>query len=91
MAKSGPRGFSEFQSGSVFRLDLKHGIEFGNLEKLAYFLARPDEFHMSILVPNRRPDANELAETKAVNVIKFGHIQNELSVSLTQKRCDLLT
>src|ERR1700687_161049 len=67
--------------GALVRKHIKYGIELGDLKKIADFLRQVQQFQVPALIFHRREPADQLADSRAVNVVHVSQIQqNQFSL-----------
>src|SRR6267378_3549295 len=71
--------------GALVCKNVKYGIELGDLKKVADFLRQVQQLQVPALILHRREPADQLADSRAVNVVHVSQIQQyQFSLVLKQ-------
>src|SRR5439155_20638860 len=71
--------------GALVGKDIKYRVELGDLKKIADFLRQVQQLQVPALIFHRRVPADQLTDSRAVNVVHISQVQqNQFSLILQQ-------
>src|SRR5713101_9029256 len=71
--------------GALVRKHIKYGIELGDLQQIADFLRQVQQLQVPALILHRREPADQLADSRAVDVVHVSEIQKNIFPLILQQ------
>src|SRR5262245_31701589 len=66
-------------------LDVEDGVQLGDLEQVVDFFGEVQQLQLAALVLSGRESANQLADSRAIDVVHVAEVQQDFLVSLGEQ------